>query len=161
MTPATQTKAFDNQCVCLEDFSETPEQSTIRLKCGHIWHAECFNKWLKTCPEELQQQRRFCFLRCQTNHSYWEHIRLSTAVGSVLGLTLMCTIATKVKTYQCLEWRDHDSRIAHLASSTFCTKQEETYDWQAKASLVCSVGGLLAGFAWGNLSYLHERLIGH
>jgi len=47
-----ETKILDYEClICLDEFNQG--QQIIMIKCGHIYHKNCIDKWFlkkKTCP---------------------------------------------------------------------------------------------------------------
>lgn len=47
-----ETKNLDYEClICLDEFNQG--QQIITIKCGHIYHKTCIDKWFlkkKTCP---------------------------------------------------------------------------------------------------------------
>ena len=42
----------DDCCICYSDFTNNDDKyAPIKLKCGHIYHKYCINKWIDTTPQ--------------------------------------------------------------------------------------------------------------
>lgn len=67
--------------ICFEDFSKNTDSDVVVTKCGHMYHLDCLNEWMKqsiTCPE----------CRLVTRRNSWRKIYLNLSDSSVIETIL-------------------------------------------------------------------------